>query len=61
MSREKLWAVVTAYKVGKPDSVVAVIPKPIRESLSIPIGARLAVKTDDQGRIIYELVEEEPV
>jgi AbrB family looped-hinge helix DNA binding protein len=54
---EMLWAVVTTYKVGRPDSVVAVIPKPLRNSLNIQAGAKLAVKTDEHGRIILEPIK----
>jgi len=59
MLPEKTWAIVTAYRVGRPNSLVAVIPKAVRESLEIVRGMKLLVKTDNRGRVIFEPLREE--
>lgn len=51
---EIVHAMVKAYGVGVPDSLVVVIPKEVRELQQIRSGQHFLVKVDDQGRIIYE-------
>lgn len=51
---EKTWDIVKAYEVGRPDSLVVVIPKEVRENVGVGKGSKFVVKTDKIGRIIYE-------
>jgi AbrB family looped-hinge helix DNA binding protein len=51
---DKTWDIVKAYEVGKPGSLVVVIPKEIRENIGVGKGSKFVVKTDKIGRIIYE-------
>jgi hypothetical protein len=56
MDMETIIQVVKAYSVGKdPDSVVVVLPK----KLGIKPGTEFCVKTDEQGRLIYEPIKKE--
>jgi len=57
MSAETIIDVVKAYPVGKPDSLVVVIPKTVREILNFKAGQRFCVKIDEQRRLIYEPIE----
>lgn len=58
--KEKIWATVGPYYVGRPNSsLVVVIPKAVRESLNITKGMRLLVKSDRYGRVIFEPLNEE--
>jgi len=56
---ERLIAVTKPYEVGKPDSLIVVVPSEVRKMLKLKKGEKLAVKLDDRGRIIYERIEEE--
>lgn len=56
---EKIIAVVKAYSVGAPDSLVVVIPKEVHAQLAKnPKGQKFVVKLDGKGRLIYEPIEE---
>ena len=57
MTVEETVDIVTAFRVGKPDSLVIVIPSPIRQRMHIDKGARFILKLDEQGRLIYEPIE----
>lgn len=50
----RTWDLVKAYEVGKPDSLVVVIPKEVRQFVKVSKGTKFIVKTDSEGRIIYE-------
>ncbi len=56
MSRknENIIEMVTAYQAGPSESLVVVIPRRVREQLSITKGKRFLVIVDNQGRIIYQ-------
>jgi AbrB family looped-hinge helix DNA binding protein len=54
---ERIVELVKAYEVGKPDSLVVVIPKEVRELLKISKGHKFHVKVDERGRIIYEPIK----
>ena len=54
MNDEETIDIVTAFRVGKPDSLVIVIPSPIRQRMQIGKGAKFILKLDRQGRLIYE-------
>jgi len=56
---ERLIAVTKTYETGKPDSLIVIVPSEIRKRLKLKKGVRFAVKLDEQGRIIYERIEEE--
>jgi len=60
MLDENVVAIVTAYQVSKPDSLVVVIPKRVRKMLGTIKGERFIVKVDKDGRIIYEPLKERP-
>lgn len=47
------------YKTGKPDSLVVVIPKEVRDRLGNKSEKRMIVKVDHKGRIIYEPMKSE--
>jgi len=49
---------VTSYEVGRPDSLVVVIPKAVRRMLGITKGTRFNVKVDGASKIIYERISE---
>lgn len=53
---ETVWDVVKAFVVGKPDSLVTVIPKALREQYGHEVGTKFLVKTDEKGRIILERI-----
>jgi hypothetical protein len=56
---EQIMGVVKAYSVGKPDSIVVVIPKEIHKRLGKhPKGQHFLVKLDARGRIIYEPINQ---
>jgi len=54
MSAEEVVQLVKAFEVGKPDSLVVVIPKAIRQRMCIEKGTRFYMKVDRRGRLIYE-------
>jgi hypothetical protein len=54
---EQLLDIVTAYQTGKPDSLVVVIPKRIRDKGVFKKGQRFLVKIDEKNRLIYEPLE----
>lgn len=54
MSEEKIVGIAKAYKSGKPDSDIIVIPKKAQEHIGETKGRRFLVKVDEEGRIIYE-------
>jgi len=54
MSAEEVVELVRAFEVGRPDSLVVVIPKSIRERMRIEKGTRFYMKVDRKGRLIYE-------
>ena len=56
MSAEEVVELVKAFEVGRPDSLVVVIPKAIRERMHIEKGTRFYMKVDRRGRLIYELM-----
>ena len=57
MKEEKI-AIVKAYSVGNPESVVVVIPKQLSVRTHVnPKGQRFLVKLDGRNRIIYEPIE----
>ena len=58
---ETVLGVTKPFSLGKPDSIVLVVPKTVRERVKIRPGQLWHVKVDKQGRIIYEKVEEEEV
>ncbi len=53
-----VWGLVKAYKTGKPDSLVTVLPKPLRESLGLEPGDQFLVKTTEGelGIIVLERI-----
>jgi bifunctional DNA-binding transcriptional regulator/antitoxin component of YhaV-PrlF toxin-antitoxin module len=55
--KEKTISIAKVFQLGKPDSLVVVIPKEIRETLHINKGHKYLVKIDQEGRIIYEPVQ----
>ena len=55
--KERVYGVVTAYQVGKPDSLVTTIPHRLRKEHGIKRGARFLVKTDAEGKIILDPLE----
>lgn len=54
MTTEEVVDLVKAFEVGKPDSLVVVIPKVIRDRMHIEKGTRFYMKVDRRGRLIYE-------
>jgi hypothetical protein len=54
---EDIVMVVQAYEVGKPDSLVVVIPKSLRMKMGFKKGARFLLKTDARGRLVYEPID----
>jgi len=56
---ERLLAVTKTFEIGKPNSLIIVIPSEIRKLLKLKKGDRFAVKLDERGRIIYERIKEE--
>jgi len=54
MSAEEVIELVKAFEVGRPDSLVVVIPKAIRGRMCIEKGTRFYMKVDRRGRLIYE-------
>lgn len=65
MSKEKkmiVWGLVKAYETGKPDSLVTVLPKPLREALGLKPGDRFLVKTaeNEPGTIILDRISIKP-
>jgi hypothetical protein len=59
---ETVWGTVKAYEVGKPDSLVTVLPKPLRIMLGLKKGDKFLVKTKsgEGNEIILEKIVEEP-
>jgi hypothetical protein len=53
---EDIVDVVTAWRTGKPDSLVLVIPKKLRRLGMFEKGQRFLVKLDERRRIIYEAI-----
>jgi hypothetical protein len=52
--------VVKAYSVGKPDSLVVVIPKEVQDKIKRNLkGRKFLVKVDERDRVIYEPLEME--
>ena len=51
---EELVAVTNSFEIGKPDSLVVVIPKKVRARLNLKRRQHFKVKVDERGRIIYE-------
>lgn len=60
MLAETLIGVVHAGTTSGGKSMIVVVPKKIREMLSIEKGARFAVSVSGTKRIVYELLEEIP-
>jgi AbrB family looped-hinge helix DNA binding protein len=56
---EETVQMVRAFESGKPDSLVIVIPKELRERLKIEKGTKFHVKLDEHNRIIYEPINRE--
>jgi hypothetical protein len=54
MASEEVVQLVKAFEVGRPDSLVVVIPKAIRDRMRIEKGTRFYMKVDRRGRLIYE-------
>jgi hypothetical protein len=54
MATEQIVELVRAFEVGRPDSLVVVIPKAIRDRMCIVKGTRFYMKVDRRGRLIYE-------
>jgi hypothetical protein len=54
VSPEEVVELVRAFEVGRPDSLVVVIPKAIRDRMCIEKGTRFYMKVDRRGRLIYE-------
>ena len=54
MPSEEVVELVKAFEVGRPDSLVVVIPKAIRGPMGIEKGTRFYMKVDHRGRLIYE-------
>lgn len=54
VSVEEIVELVKAFEVGRPDSLVVVIPKAIRDRMRIQKGTRFYMKVDGRGRLIYE-------
>jgi len=54
MTVEEVVELVKAFEVGRPDSLVVVIPKAIRDRMGIVRGTRFYMKVDHHGRLIYE-------
>ncbi len=53
---EETIQIAHAYKTGKPDSLVVVIPAEVKAKLGISKGTKFYVNIDSLGRIIYEPV-----
>jgi hypothetical protein len=58
-AKEKIWSVVNAFQTGRGSTLVTVIPRAVRESLSIAPGTRFLVKSDQLNRIVLEPLREE--
>ena len=56
---EVILGVTKPFSIGKPDSIVLVVPKRVRERVKIKPGQLWYVKVDKDGRIIYEKLEED--
>jgi bifunctional DNA-binding transcriptional regulator/antitoxin component of YhaV-PrlF toxin-antitoxin module len=50
----EIYGVVSAYKVNGNDALGVTIPKRLREKLKIIQGKQFVVRTDGEGRLIYE-------
>ena len=59
ISMEETIQMVRAFESGKPDSLVIVIPKELRDRLQIEKGTKFHVKLDENNRIIYEQLNKE--
>jgi len=51
---EEVQQIVRAFEVGRPDSLVVVIPKEVREEYRIAKGTKFYMKVDRYGRLVYE-------
>jgi len=60
MHTESLVGVIRAGTTAGGKTMIVVVPKAIRENLSIKKGARLAVSVVGDKRIVYELLEDLP-
>lgn len=60
MHTESLVGVVHAGTTAGGKSMIVVVPKAIREMLSIEKGARFAVSVVGDKRIVYDLLEATP-
>ncbi len=55
VSTEQIIAIVKAYSVGNPDSIVVVIPKEAHQKFKKTLkGQKFLVKLDEKHRLIYE-------
>jgi len=54
MCMEEVIDIVKCYEVGRPDSLVVVIPKEVRELLGVKKGDKFIVRVEGETRIIYE-------
>ena len=55
---EQIVDLVKPYRVGRhQQTLVVLIPKAVREALGIRAHQMLHVKTDEKGRLIYEIVQ----
>jgi len=58
--QERIWQVVRAFEIGRPHSLVVVIPKSLRDYQGLEPGMRFVVKTDEKDRILLERLDEGP-
>ena len=54
---EEIIQTVKTFESGRPDSLVVVIPKELRDRLKIEKGNKFTVKIDGKNRIIYDPVK----